>query len=131
MDSFPGIHKLLIEVDTLACELDSRISTRDLRIEASKHRVPGAYYGWAYPCQTRTTGRRVTYHKDGLVRLFFGNDCNSEDAIRLHAHELRHIGQFHGGRRIYGRMTLQPMSVAHSERDAEEFEEIVLDRLEI
>lgn len=126
MDAFPGIHRLLTEVHMIACDLDPRISTRDLRVEACKHRIPSVYFGWAYPCRSRKEGRRVTRHDDGLVRLFFGNGCGTEDAIRLLGHELRHIGQFHAGRDLYGHMTLEPLSAAGSELDAQEFEETVL-----
>lgn len=129
MDAFPEIYSLLIEVNMLACELDPRISTRDLRVEACKHRTPSVYYGWAYPYKSWTQGRRTTRHADGLVRLFIGEGCGAHDAIRLHAHELRHIGQFHGGRSLFGYMTVDPLSEAGSELDAQEFEERVLERM--
>lgn len=131
MDAYPKMDELLCDIKTAACTLDSMIGTRDLRVEARLHHAECRYFGWAYPFQTKTEGKRITRHADGLVRLYIGRGCNSEDVIRLYAHELRHIGQFHIGRARHGYLTLDPMTVTLSEDDAEAFEDSVLTYLSL
>lgn len=129
VDCFPGVDELLTKVKGVACKLDRDIRTRDLRVEARRNNQPGFFKGWAYPLTRAREGQRVTYHQDGLIRMYVGAQCVDEEIVRLYAHELRHIGQFHRGRRQYGTMTIHPMSQEASEHDADDFEERVLVRL--
>lgn len=128
LDLFPGLDELLVRVRSVACSLDRDIRVSDLRVEARKHRGEAVYQGWAHPRASSVIGGRTVRHRDGLVRLAIGSGCEDEDIIRVFAHELRHIGQFHRGRRHYGQLSLAMCEVA-SEQDAEDFEDRVLERL--
>jgi hypothetical protein len=129
LDVFPALDELLAEIKRIACKLDRDIRTRDLRVEARRNTQPDFYKGWAYPVTRLRDGNGTTYHGDGLVRLHVGANCDEADVVRLYAHELRHIGQFHRGRKAYGTMTISPLSQQASERDAERFEARVLKRI--
>lgn len=129
VDVFPAIDELCADVKRVACRLDRDIRTRELRVDARRNNFPGTYKGWAHPVTRYSEGARTTYHSDGLIRMFIGRECGDEDIIRLYAHELRHIGQFHRGRKEYGTMTIAPLSTLDSEADAEAFEDRVLDRM--
>lgn len=129
VDAFPSIDDILGKVRKVACKLDRDISVRALRVEARRNNHPDYYKGWAYPLTRLREGRGMTYHADGLIRLQVGAQCCEHDIICLYAHELRHIGQFHRGRRRYGTMTVEPMTEEASEADAEDFEIRVLDRV--
>lgn len=128
-DCFPAFDELLAEIKRVACVLDRDIRVRDLRVEAKRNNQPSFYKGWAYPLTRLRDGKGTTYHRDGLIRMQIGGACGEEDVIRLYAHELRHIGQFHRGRRRFGAMTINPMSDDASEDDAVDFEDCVLERI--
>jgi hypothetical protein len=129
LNAYPTLDELLTEIKRVCCALDRDISTRDLRVEARRNPSPQTYNGWAYPVTRLVERHRTTYHRDGLVRMWIGAQCCEEDIIRLYAHELRHIGQFHRGRKRYGNMTIHPLTEVGSEDDAESFEARVLERM--
>lgn len=129
LNAYPTLDELLTEIKRVSCRLDRDITTRDLRVEARRNTHPKTFTGWAYPRTRFREGHRTTYHRDGLVRLSIGAECGDEDIIRLYAHELRHIGQFHRGRKLYGNLTIHPLTDTASEDDAASFEVRVLERM--
>ncbi|WP_028058441.1 hypothetical protein [Candidatus Solirubrobacter pratensis] len=127
----PEVTSHIRQIKDVAVRLDRDIRLRGLRVEVTRNPHFDRYSGWAVPeVHSRSRQGYITHaHPDGLITLRIGDECGDEDIIRLTAHELRHIGQFHRGRKRYGVMTTAPLDHWESERDAEGFEDRVLERM--
>jgi hypothetical protein len=118
----PVTSTVLFEVAKVCTELDSDLCLDGLYIEGQINKRPEYYGGIAYPSTLTKTRKQTVFHPDGKIVLNFSRSNNFEEVVRLFAHELRHIGQFHRGRETHDYMTIQPLTSNESEEDAYWFE---------
>lgn len=125
LTAFPDIDDTLWDIAVHAKSLDHDIKLTGLRVRVIKSRYPMHWYGWAHPLEeSRLYGSKLI-HPAGRIDLGIGVEVDRESIICLMAHELRHIGQYHRGRQMYGYLTTQHMKESGIERDCYEFEEQV------
>lgn len=125
---YPDIEELLWDVGLKAWRVDRDIQLEGLRVRVTKAREPDSWYGWAFPWQKSCLYGKHLIHPAGRIDLSIGAKVDDDVIITLFAHELRHIGQFHRGRQIYGYLTTQHMNEQCVETDCYEFEESILDQ---
>lgn len=120
----------LVERTALTCqEMDPDIVTDSLLVEARRHPRKTRFQGWAHPEYWSIFRGTSRIHMDGRIQIVVGDRVRTTDVIRVIAHELRHIGQFHRGQELTGELTQEPLSDAECEDDAYGFEYTMLDRL--
>jgi hypothetical protein len=66
---------------------------------------------------------------NGKITMTICPDINDSGLVRLFSHELRHIAQFHRGRKKFGTLTIDPLRPHEAEMDAYEFEEAMVAKL--
>jgi hypothetical protein len=110
----PGLEEELREVHAVSRRLDPFIRTRDLFV-----------YGRCSRYSDATGGHAWDQPPAGKITLSIGWEASREDRIRLFAHELRHVGQMHRGKKKHGYLTWEHMN-GHCEADAIDFEEKVV-----
>lgn len=129
----PGIEDLLWRVAVNAKEEDPDITLMGLHVQVRRSRHDDYWAGNAWPTEHtrvyRTSPASIITHPAGKVTMSLGAAISDRDIIRVFAHELRHIGQFHRGRQKYGYMTCSPMLEEDIEPDCYEFEDLILDKL--
>lgn len=111
--------------------VDRDLRTGDLLVEARCHPRVARFQGWAHPQAFSWFRDQPRTHENGRIQLVVGEAIRRTDFVRLLAHELRHIGQFHRGKREFGYLTSEHMTDAECENDAYLFEYKILDRLGI
>jgi len=124
---FPDLRPLLNDVKGLIRSIDGNVRVRDLLVETRLSPSQEAFNGWAHPEIFSVRRSRFRSHDSGWIQMSLGVECSERDIIRLFAHEMRHISQFNRGRKRYGTLTINPMTVIDSEDDAYDFELRVLD----
>lgn len=123
--AFPDLDELLWNVGVYSKESDWDIKLMGLYVRIKKHRFATQWYGWAHPQEESTLYGRRFIHPAGRIDLGVGCSVGEDEIVRLFAHELRHIGQFHRGRKIYGYLTTEHMKEQRVESDCYEFEEYI------
>lgn len=124
---FPDLRLLLNDVKAVVREVDRDLRVRGLFVETRLSPSHSDFNGWAHPDNFSVRRNNFRYHPDGWVQMSLGFECGERDIIRLFAHELRHISQFNRGKKKYGTLTINPLSIEESEDDAYDFELRVLD----
>lgn len=104
---------------TLSQRSDSDLRIGELYVSVRRYDDPDGYVGNAWPEEFP--------HADGKITLSIGDNIPEQDIIKLFAHELRHIGWFHRGRKRYHEFDC-PLTEVEAENDAEQFERKILER---
>lgn len=110
-----------------AKEIDPDIDDAELFIRGRCCQSP--FTGTAYPFEFSGYGSTRIFHRNGKITFQLASDTKLVDIVRLIGHELRHIGQFHRGKREHGFLTISPLREHTSELDAFSFEDVLLDHL--
>lgn len=109
-----------------ACkEQDNDITINGLFVRVTKSSTK-YWTGTAFPYESSSLHYKVISHPAGRINLRLTIDMIDRSVVILFAHELRHIGQFHRGRKKFGFL----VSEAHendSEDDSREFEKLIAD----
>lgn len=126
LSEHPSLEERLWAVAVHAKEADPDIKLMGLHVRACRSPKPGHWNGWAHPREESVLYHRHLIHPAGRIDMRIGINVPEEDIIRLFAHELRHIGQFHRGRKLYGYLTTDPMAEADIEPDCHDFEKFIL-----
>lgn len=124
----PGIEDLLWRVAVYSCENDPDITLTGLYLQVRRSPDHLAWSGKAWPKESSGGIRRIS-HPAGRINLCIGADVPDKDIIRLFAHELRHIGQFHRGRKVCGFLGTYPLDNDEVEPDALRFELDILNKI--
>jgi hypothetical protein len=122
----PDIEDILWSTMVHAMDADWAIRASGLHVRVRKAPEDRMWWGWAYPEEHSTFYRKRLVHPAGRITLTIGNDVSKRDIVRLVAHELRHIGQFHRGRKLTGFLTAGWMDDDEVEPDCYAFEEHVI-----
>lgn len=132
----PRLRDDLKEISEAARWLDSDIKHRGVLVcarMAPTGRDPDSFSGMAWPNESSIVmyGPRpgLWQHPRGRIDLRLAHCMSWEDKVRLFAHELRHLGQFHQGWRNGGDSICLPYSPKTAEADAYAFENLVLETL--
>lgn len=124
----PELEDQLWAVACHAKEADHDIKLTGLHVQIRKACQPEHWAGLAWPKEETWRYNRIVVHPAGRIDLSIGTGVQASSIIRLFAHELRHIGQFHRGRKIYGYLTTEHMYEDEIEPDCYDFEEYVLQK---
>lgn len=124
--AFPDLEDLLWNVGVYAKNEDRDIKLMGLRVRAIKSRAPDHWYGWAHPWEESSLYGSRLIHPAGRIDLGLGSAIREQDIVRVFAHELRHIGQFHRGRKRFGYLTTEHMKESTIEQDCYDFEESIV-----
>jgi hypothetical protein len=129
----PYIEELLWNVAVHSKQADPDIKLMGLHVQVRRSRKSKHWAGNAWPNEEtrvyRTRTPSLIVHPAGKVTMSIAADCSERDVMRLFAHELRHIGQFHRGRRLYGYLTTAPMAEEDIEVDCYDFEDSILEKM--
>lgn len=126
LKAYPDIDDILWDTLVYAKNADWDIRTNGLHVRVQKAHMPKDWWGWAYPEEQSRAYRKMLIHPAGRISLTVGDDVSRLEIVRLVAHELRHIGQFHRGRKLTGYLTTEWMKESEVELDCYEFEEYVV-----
>lgn len=124
--AFPDLEDLLWNIGVYAKNADHDIKLMGLRVRVLKARKADNWYGWAHPFEESVLYGNRLIHPAGRIDLGLGSKTSKEEVIRVFSHELRHIGQFHRGRQIFGYLTTEHMNPPHIEEDCYEFEDCIV-----
>jgi hypothetical protein len=129
---FPKIEGLFWETAYLAREFDPDIQLNGLWVTIRPSRSANStfYEGIAYPVENTRRGDYVVIHPAGKISISLSKQVSEADQISLFAHELRHIAQFHRGRKINGHFNNHYMGDNDiAEEDCYDFQDKIVDRL--
>lgn len=126
----PAIEEQLWGVAVRCKEADPDIKLMGLHVSL-RSSTPTHWAGQAFPEEETylLRPRGLIIHPAGRITMSVGAKVTYTSIVRLFAHELRHIGQFHRGRRLYGYLTDEWLDENQVEPDACEFEETILQRM--
>lgn len=124
----PELENQLWNIGCYAKEIDPDIKLMGLHVRVIKARNKGHWYGWAHPEEESTHYRKKLIHPAGRIDLSIGESVSDIALVRLFAHELRHIGQFHRGRKLRGYLTCEYMKDGEVEPDCYRFEDDIVRR---
>ena len=124
--AYPLIDDMLWDTMVFAKNADYDIKTNGLHVRVIKAPTPTDWWGWAYPEEQSRYRRKVLVHPAGRITLTVGTGVKPIEIVRLTAHELRHIGQFHRGRKVLGYLTAEWMKEEDVEADCYEFEDYIV-----
>lgn len=135
----PGLDDRLWEIACASKEADPDITLMGLMVKIRRSRYVDYWNGHAWPYEhspwdyedLRRYEGRVEVHPAGKITMSIGEEVPDEDVDRLFAHELRHIGQFHRGRKQFGYLTTDHMGLYEVEPDALGFEQAILERMSV
>jgi hypothetical protein len=126
---------LLWAVAVHSKEEDPDIKLMGLHVQVRRSRHDNYWAGNAWPEEQtrvyRTNPSTLIIHPAGKITMSLGASISRHDIIRVFAHELRHIGQFHRGRKEHGYLTCSPMFEEDIEPDCYEFEDLILDKMAV
>jgi hypothetical protein len=125
---FPTIQEDVTYVLRTSQRYDRDLRTSNLLVTI-RYRSDEKYSGRAWNEIYSVWDRRHHWHLDGKIHLSIGQGCGFAEIATVAAHEARHIGQFHRGRKRFGVLTLDPLTNDECEADAYEFEDKILDKL--
>lgn len=127
----PNIEEQLWGVACRCKEADPAIKIMGLHISIRSSSRPLHWAGQAIPEEETYMLRpkQLIVHPAGRITMTLGDKVSYTNTIRLFAHELRHIGQYHRGRKEYGYLTTEWMPESQVEKDAYAFEDEILDRM--
>jgi hypothetical protein len=108
-------------------DMDIKLMGLHVRIISSKD--TDHWSGWAYPEEESLFYNKALCHPAGRIQLTIGQDVTKKEIIRLFSHELRHIGQFHRGRKLFGFMTTHHMPETAIEQDCYDFEDHIIKKM--
>lgn len=126
--TYPAIEDVLWNVGVYSKQADWDIKLMGLHVQIRKHKASTSWGGWAFPHEDSSYYSTKRVHPAGRIDLSIGLMVPEIDIVRLFAHELRHIGQFHRGRKIHGYLTTEWMSESDVEPDCHEFEEYIVQK---
>jgi hypothetical protein len=127
----PLLARQLWDIAVKAQELDPDIHLHGLLVKVRRSRLAENWEGNAWP-EERTWDvrqRHLYLHPAGKVTMSIGSKVAYPDVVRLFAHELRHIGQFHRGRYHTGFLGTGHMVEVDIEPDCYDFEDMVLAKM--
>lgn len=129
------IEDLLWRVAVYCKEEDPDITLMGLHVQVRKNARPTYWSGMAYPHEHtvsyRTHPSTIVTHPAGRITMNIGSSNSTRDITTLFSHELRHIGQFHRGRKCHGFLTCDPMDPDEIEPDCYEFEELIIAKMQL
>jgi hypothetical protein len=131
LKAHPSIEDTIWKTLVAAVYLDEDIRIEGLFIRVTKAKADGDYFGWAYPDERTWIGKKSIAHPGGRIDLRLGVKVSKRAITTLFAHELRHIGQFHRGRKKLGFFSADYLDDRLCETDCFEFEKRVLETLRI
>lgn len=120
----PDLETILWRTACLSKEHDNDIQFDGLLVRATKSRTQ-YWTGSASPYEDSTIRTKKYIHPGGRIDLHLTKGMVRRSIIVLFAHELRHIGQFHRGRKKYGVMGWDGTPEDEFERDCMEFEQLI------
>lgn len=124
----------LWQIAVVSKEADPDIKLMGLfvRVRLSSSSKEDYFSGISYPYEESNYNGRRILHPAGRINMTLGTKVSEEDKAILFAHELRHIGQFHRGRKIRGYLDADFMGDDYKiEGDCYKFEQEVISRLYI
>lgn len=132
-EAHPDLHRNLREIVKCCRSFDRDLRTRNLLVDVRRLR-DNCYCGSALPKEyswdrRRRHGSQLSYHQNGKITMSINERTPIEGIARLFSHELRHIAQFHRGKRQFGTLTILSLTPLQAEDDAYEFEDDILGRL--
>lgn len=127
----PELRSQLWTVAVNAQEIDPDIHVLGLLVRIRQSRVPQNWEGNAWPDERSydARSRRLYVHPAGKITMSIGEQVPYPEVVRLFAHELRHIGQFHRNRYETGFLGTDNMLDYQVEPDCYEFEDKVLAKM--
>lgn len=127
----PLLERELWESACIAKDIDPDIILMGLlvKIKQTPNSDNRYWSGMAYPSEESSLYGQMLSHPAGRINLYLGTKVSSKEKTILMAHELRHIGHFHRGRKMTGYLNDNHMTTKEAEDDCQCFELEVLDKL--
>lgn len=113
----PNIENELWQTACFAKDQDPDIMLMGLLVRVKLASEKDYWAGITYPEEESVYYGKKYIHPAGRINLYLGSDVTSRNKAILMAHELKHVGQFHRGRKLKGFLNLDHM---HSDDEIEE-----------
>lgn len=121
----PDLEDVLWNIACYCKEEDHDIRLMGLWVRARADHRTGHWNGWAWPREESNLYGVSRVHPAGRIDLALGQNVTEPTVVRLFAHELRHIGQFHRGRKQTGFMNIL-MGETEIEPDCDAFADTIV-----
>lgn len=131
--SHPDIESILWDTACVAKEIDPDIRLNGLLVRVNKRAASlDSYSGIAFPHEDSHHRGRYFSHPAGKINISIGPSVDAHNIIVVMAHELRHIGHFHRGRKstgILGDWSFEG-TIEELELDCLDFEQKIVNKMD-